>query len=163
MYFDTTPREVLPTILKHLFKGMKKENTPANELDALSKRQMLIQTLSMLVSDNSPFREVLCQLVNIKLQLGPISDASCLWTDDSLFVIGPELFVSESLELGLSERIFQLIGASTKTISFFISWEDLLPRKTDDNMVIQNFITLVEMYCPNVEGLELVSLALEEP
>ena len=96
------------------------EDTPVSELDTLSKRRMRIDTLSMLVSENSPFREILSQLVvHTKLQLGLISDASCLWTDSSAFVIGPELFESKSLELGLPERIFQLIGASAKTVSFF--------------------------------------------
>ena len=33
----------------------------------------------------------------------------------------------------------------------------------DDSIIIKKFITLVEMYCPNVEGLEFVSLVLEEP
>ena len=116
----------------------------------------------MLVSENSPFREVLSQLVHTKLQLGLISDASCLWIDGSPLVIGTELFDSESLKLGLTERIFQLIRASTKTTSFSINWKDLRPRKTEDSTVIQKFSTLIEMYCPNVEGLELVSLVLEE-
>ena len=125
---------------------------------------MRIHTLSILVSENSPFREVLFQLVvHTKLQLGLISDASCLWTDGRPFVIGPELFQSENLELGLSERIFQLFGASTKTISFFVDWKDLLPKKTDGDMVIQEFIALVDTYCPIAEGLQLVLLVLEEP
>ena len=162
MYFDTMPREVLPTIIKHLFEGIEMEDTLTSELDALPKRRMRIHTLSMLVSENSPFREVPSQLVHTKLLLGLISDASCLWTDRSTFVIGPELFEGESLELGLPERIFQLIGASTRTVSFFIDWNNLPPRKTNDNMVIHEFITLVEMYCPNVEGLELLSSMPEE-
>ena len=163
MYFDTVPREVLQTIIKHLFEGIEIEDTPANELDALSKRRMRIHTLSMLVSENSPFHEALSQLVDPELRLGLISDTSSLWTDISSFVIGPELFESESLELGLPERIFQLIGASVTTLSFSMNWNDLPARKTDDNMVIQKFITLVDMYCPNVEGFELNSLTLEEP
>ena len=162
MYFDTLPREVHSTIVKHLFEGIEMEDTPANELDAQSKRRTLTHTSSMLLSENSPFRGVLPQLVHTKLQLGLISDGWSLWTGGNALVIGPELFESESLELGLPERIFQLIGASVKTVSFFLDWKDLPPRKTDNNMVIQKFFTLVEMYCPNVEGLELVSSVLEE-
>ena len=78
MHFDTMPREVLPTTIKYLFKRIEIKVTPSGELDELSERRMLIHTLSMLVPENSPFREVLSQLVQSKLQPGLISDASCL-------------------------------------------------------------------------------------
>ena len=162
MYFDTLPREVLPTIIKHLFAVIELEDTPAGELDTLTKRRMRIHALHVLVSDSSPFREVLSQWFLTKLQLGMRLDLSSLWNDGGRFVIGPELFEIESLELGLPERIFRLIGASAKIVSFLIDWEDLPPRKTDDNVVIQRFMTLVKIHCTNIEGLELEAYKLEE-
>ena len=163
MYFDTLPSEIIPIIIKHVFVEIEKADTPVIELDTLSKRRLRIHTLSMLVSENSPFRQVLSQLPLTELQLGQISYASSLWNDDGLFVIGPELFESESLELGLANRIFQQYGESVKAVSFFVDWNDLPPRKTDNSMVFQMFVALVEMYCPNVEGLELVPLFFDEP
>ena len=83
----------------------------------------------MLISDTSPFREILSELPPAELQFGKISDAPCCWTDRGMFVVVPELFEGESLELGLPERIFQVFGESVKAVSFHIDWKDLPPRK----------------------------------
>ena len=138
-------------------------DTPLHESDDLSRRRRRIQIISMLISDASPFREVLSELPPAELQLGKISDASCLWTDGDMLVVGPELFESESLELGLPERILQVVGESVKAVSFHIDWEDLSPRKTDANVVVRKFVALVKMYCPNVEELKLADSLFEEP
>ena len=51
----------------------------------------------MVISDTSPFREVLSELLLAEFQLGKISDASCLRTYYGMFVVGYDLFESESL------------------------------------------------------------------
>ena len=110
----------------------------------------------MLISDTSPFRKVLSELPPAELQLGKMSDVPCLWSDRGMLVVGPELFESESLELGLPERIFQVGGESVKAVSLHIYWKDLPTRKTDGNMVVRKFVALVKKYCPNVKELKSV-------
>ena len=72
-------------------------------------------------------------------------------------MVGPVIFESEGLELGLPERIFQVVGESVKTVSFHIDWKNFAPRETDENVVVQ------KIYCPNVEELKLTDSLFEEP
>ena len=89
MYLHTLPKKIFPSIIKHLFAGIRTVDTPLHRLETVLRRRRRIQIISMLISDTSPFREVLSELPPAELQLGKISDAPCLRTDDDIFVVGP--------------------------------------------------------------------------
>ena len=160
MYFHTLPTEILATIIKYVF--LKIESQQEEATDTLSKKRKRILSLSMLFSENSPFRDVVSQLSFNEIQLGRVTEAPCLWLNNSLFVIGPELFEDESLELGIPERFLQLSGKSVKGISILVNSNDLPPTEISNNVFFQKFEALVKMYCPNVENLGFTSLTTED-
>ena len=89
MYLHTLPKEIFPTIIKHVFAGIRTVDAPLHRLDTVLRIRRRIQIISMFISDTSPFREVLSELPPDELQLGKISDAPCLHTDGGIFVVGP--------------------------------------------------------------------------
>ena len=161
MYLDTLPRDIFPTIVKHIFARIEKPCTPHRELGILSKSRTRINTLCMLVSDDSPFRDKLSQLSLAEIKLGRNTDATRLWKDSGQLSIGPELFGCESLELGIPERIFQLFGKSVTVVSFVVTPKHFIPTEADKEGVIQKFVKLVRRYCPNVENLSFTPQIFE--
>ena len=164
MYFDVLPSDIFPTIIKYVFlqTNSKGELDLEEDIGTPAKRRQRILNLSMLVSDDSPFRDMVSQLSLAEVKLGQVSDTSRLWMDNSSLVIGPDLFENEGLQLGVPERIFQLSGKSVKVVSICIHWIDLPPGESEKNGVVQKFVTLVKMYCPNVESLRFTSFATED-
>ena len=163
MYFDCLPAEVFPTIIKYVLvtTDSQEEEELEGSMSTLSTGTKQILNLSMLFSDDSPFREAVSQLQLREVKLGQISDASRLWMDNGILVFGPEFFKNESLKLGIAERIFELCGESVKVVSFSIHWRGLHPRKSENHDVVQKFVRLVKLYCPNVENLKFGSLPIE--
>lgn len=157
MYFDTLATEIFPTIIKYVAMYLLKGSTPEGDQDKSAKKRDRIVTISMLFSEDGPFRNVISKLVT-KVGLGSISDASCLSNGSGFFIIGPDLLESEGLELELPERIIRICGESVTNVSFSFRWSDILPEENDYNMFMQKFGSLVQMYCPNVKGLRFISL-----
>ena len=158
MYFDTLPIETFPNIIDYVFLETYFENR--RNLDASSKMRKLIRSLSMVVSDDSPFRAVISQLSFIKVHLVNVR-ATYLNIDNGSLVMGPELFENEGLEPGIPERIFQLSGKSVKNIEVYINACNLYRTTAENNRIIQKFVTLVKRHCPNVEKLSFMSLGIE--
>ena len=126
-----------------------------------SRRRERITSLSMVVSSESPFCEAVSQLCPTELKLYQDCDTSCFSIENGILVIGPELFERDSLELGLPERIFQLCGQSVKVVRLFRNSNCLPQKLTGDGGVVRKFVTLVKMYCPNVENLGFKSRDFE--
>ena len=163
MYFDCLPAEVFPTIIKYVLvrTDSREKEELEGSMSTLSTGTKQILNLIMLLSDDSPFREAVSQLQLREVKLGQISDASRLWMDNGILEIGPEFFKNESLKLEIAERIFELCGESVKVLSFCIDWRGLPARKFENDDVVQKFVKLVKMYCPNVENLKFASLKIE--
>ena len=164
MYFDFLPAEVFPTIIKYVFseKNSEEELGLEQDIGTPSRGRQRILNLSMLVSDDSPFCDVVSQLSLTHVKLSQVSDTSRLWMDNSSLGVGPDLFENEGLRLGIPERIFQLCGESVKYVSISIDSKDLLPKETKSNGVVQKFVTLVKLYCPNVQYISFDSFVFEE-
>ena len=159
MYFDTLPTETFPNIIKYVFSETNSEDH--GDLDESSKMRQHIRSLSMVVSDDSPFGAVISQLSLISVHVENFG-APCLNTDNGSLVIGTELFENEGLQPGISERIFQLSGKSVKTIIICVNAYNLYPKTVENNRVIQKLVTLVKRHCPNVEKLSFMSLGIED-
>ena len=156
MYFDCLPAEVLPNIIKYVFvrtDSQEKEELEGS-MSTRSERTKHILNLIMLLSDDNPFREAVSQLQLREVMLGQIFDALHLWMDNRIPVVGPEFFKNESLKLKIAERMFELCGESVKVLSFCIDWRNLPGRKFKNDVVVQKFVKLVKLYCPNVENLK---------
>ena len=153
-YFDTLPSEIFQTILKYVLISLPNTSTQEEENDAISKKRERILTISMLFSRNGPFHDsVSTMFTNICLDCcapGPNS------SNDNSFEVGLEIFESAALEHGLPEQIFQLCGESIKTMLFPTYWNRLPP------VFVQRFVSLVSIYCPNVENLWFGSLLIDD-
>ena len=160
LYFSLLPSEILSTIIKYLTVVLEEERTHDVELDEPSMKRERILTVSMIFSVDGPFYNVASTMFT-DIHLGHISSASDSLYNNNALVIGHEIFESQSMELGLPERIFQLCGESVQTLSIYVDWNDLSPREPVEPMAVQQFASLVGMYCPNVEKLRLVSYAIE--
>ena len=151
MYFDTLPIEIFPTIIKYLF--LPTDSREDHDVHVSARRQRIL-SLSMLVSEDSPFRQALSQFSLTELQLGRVSDASRLCMENGVYVIGPEL--------GTAERILHVCGKSVRVVAFSIDPKDLSSQETDNNGVIQKLVALVKGHCPNVEKLSFKPLVSED-
>ena len=160
MYFDTLPTEVFPTIIEYVFSTANSEDL--EDLDESSLMRQYICGLSMVFSDDSPFREAVSQLSLTKVHLSGNPSPPYLNVDNSLLVIGPELFENKGQERGIPERIFQLSGKSVKDIMIYINAYNLNPNTAKNNRVLQKFVTLIKRYCPNVENLSFTSPGIED-
>ena len=159
MYFDMLPTDILLTIIKYVFLRTNPEKKEV--LDTLSTKRLHILNLSLLVSECSPFREVVSQLPLTNLELSPVSNASGFWVHTGLLGVGPELFENEDLKAGILERIVQLSGKSVKSVAFYQNSNDLFHEEANSYRLVQKFATLVKIYSPNVEHLILTSLEIE--
>ena len=148
-YFHILPTEIFPTIIKYVIL----QTNSGEEVDTPTKRRQRIVSLSMLVSDDCPFRDGVSQLRLTEVELGRDCDTSCLWMDNGVFVIGPELFENEGQEFGIPERILQLCGKSVKVVSIRINSRYLPAKDSGYNGVAEKFVTLVNKYCANIEKL----------
>ena len=102
------------------------------------------------------------QLPLTNLELSPVSNVSGLWADSGLLGVGPELFENEDLELGMLEKILQQSGKSVKSIVFHQTSIDLFPEEAKSSVLVQKFVRLVKIYCPNVEHVIPTSLGIED-
>ena len=154
VYFDILPIEIFPTIIKYVFNT--RSSREEDSLSVSSKKKQQILSLSMLISDNSPFREAVSQLSLSKVELGKVADVSGMWMDNGTVEIGPELFEDEGLKPGVPEQLLKLCGKSVKVASIFLDAKDLPPIETSVDGVLEKFATLIKMCCPNVENLSLM-------